>query len=222
MFSATITMPNAPERFEDPLFELWLPRLTSGEFATTGAWLRWGLDGLSAMVVLATVCGVAGLALALSFARPAFAKESTGRAIAIVTMLVLAFAFPFPPLAPIALGWPGDGAPPQVVLGEIGHTERTVGGVPELELWARIENRGGAIRSSRLGFAVWRTSGEGVWAAYYGDVPIPSNARHTVTITWHPENVPPGTYRYGLTVTDAASHGNDATLMAGDLLSVGR
>src|SRR6185503_29559 len=61
MFAATVTMPNAPERFDDPLFQLWLPRLSSGELAETGAWVRWGLDGLSGLVVLLMATGFAGL-----------------------------------------------------------------------------------------------------------------------------------------------------------------
>ena len=165
--------------------------------------------------------GFAGLGMALSFARPAVADQTTSRAIAVMAILVLAFSFPFPPLAPVALGWAGGRAAPQVRVVEIGETGITIGGAEEFELWARIENRGGAIASSRLQFTVWKTTGEGVWAAYHGDVPIPSSARDTVTMTWFPGDAPPGTYRYGFTVADAGSGREYAAVIAGDPLVVG-
>jgi len=221
MFAATVTMPNAPERFTDPLYELWLPRLRSGEFAETGAWIRWGLDGLSGVAVLLMAVGFSLAALALSFRRPDAAGPTTSRAIAVMAILVLAFAFPFPPLAPVALGWAGSQAPPQVVVGEIGHTDITVDGVDEVELWARLENRGGPIASGRLQFGVWRGSGEAVWGAYYGDVALPSDARHTTVMTWRPEDLAPGTYRYGFTVADSGSGQEYARVMAADPLVLG-
>lgn len=221
MFAATVTMPNAPERFTDPLYELWLPRLRSGEFAETGAWIRWGLDGLSGVAVLLMAVGFSLAAFALSFRRPDVASRTTSRAIAVMMILVLAFSFPFPPLAPVALGWAGSQAPPQVVVGEIGHTNMTVDGVDEVELWARLENRGGAVASSRLQFGVWRTSGEPVWGAYYGDVAVPSDARHTTTMTWRPEDLAPGTYRYGFTVADSGSGQVYAAVTAADPLVLG-
>ena len=221
MFVATITMPNAPEHFTNPLIELWLPRLGSGEFAETGAWIRWGFDGLSSIVFLLIAIGFSTAALALSFRRPDVASQTTGRAIAVMTIPALAFSFPFPPLDPVALGWAGGQAQPQVRVVEIGHTNMTVDGVHEVELWARIENRGGAIESSRLQFGVWRASGEGVWSAYYGDVPLPSANRHRVTMTWRPEDVGPGTYRYGFTVADSGSDTQYANVTASDPLVLG-
>jgi hypothetical protein len=221
MFAATVTMPNAPERFDDPLFQLWLPRLLSGELAETGAWIRWGLDGLPALAVLVMATAFAGLGLALSFARPAVASQTATRALAVMGVLVLAFSFPFPPLAPVALGWAGGSSAPHVLVGDIGHTGITIDGDEEFELWARFENRGGAVGSSRLQFTVWTSSGEGVWAAYHGDVAIPTSARDTVTMTWRPGDVRPGTYRYGFTVVDAGSGREYAAVMAGDPIVVG-
>ena len=97
MFAATVTMPNAPERFDDPLYQLWLPRLQAGELADTGAWIRWGLDGISGLAALLMGAGFAGLAIVLSFARPSVAAQTTGRAIAVMAILLLAFSFPVPP-----------------------------------------------------------------------------------------------------------------------------
>src|SRR6185503_13980155 len=199
-----------------------LPRLRSGEFAETVAWLRWGLDGLATLAVLLMTLAFAGLGLALSFARPAVANLTTVRATAVLAILFLGFSLPFPPPAPVALGWAGSGGPPRVLVREIGHTRLTVDGVPEFELWARFENQGGAVASSRLQFTVWRTTGDGVWAAYRGDVPIPSNVRDEVTMTWRPENTAPGAYRYGVKIADEGSGKDYADLMAADPLIVGR
>ncbi len=222
MFVATVTMPNAPERFTDPLYELWLPRLGSGEFAETGAWIRWGLTDLSSVAVLVVATAFSIAALALSFRRVDVAGQPTGRAVVVLAILGLAFSFPFPPLAPVALGWAGSRAPTQVVVGEIGHTDLTVEGAHEVELWARFENRGGAIASAKLQFAVYRESGEPVWGAYYGDVEVPSDDRDTTTITWRPENIAPGTYRYGFTVSDATSGLRYAAITAADAVVIGR
>jgi len=221
MFAATVTMPNAPERFDDPLYQLWLPRLQAGELADTGAWIRWGLDGISGLAALLMGAGFAGLAIVLSFARPSVAAQTTGRAIAVMAILLLAFSFPVPPLAPVALGWAGGASAPRVLVGDIGHTETTVAGVAEVELWARFENRGGSVAASRLQFTVWKLTGEGVWAAYHGDVPIPSNARDSVTMIWRPEDAAPGMYRYGFTIADSGTDRQYANLMAADRIVVG-
>jgi hypothetical protein len=219
---ATVTMPNAPERFTDPLYELWLPRLQSGEFAETGAWIRWGLDGPAGIAALLVGAAFAGMALALSFLRRGVAGQVLGRAIPVTIVLVLGFSFPFPPFAPVALGWAGSTAPPQISVEEIGHSNISVAGVDEVDLWARIENRGGTIASSKLAFTVWRASGEAVWGAYYGDVSLPADDRHAVTMTWVPDRVGPGTYRYGFTVLDAGSDKAYVTVMAADPLVLRR
>lgn len=195
---ATMTMPNAPERFEDPLLELWLPRFASTELAETAAWILWGLHGFAALAVLLMGLGFGFLAVALSFGRGSFAARTTGRAAIALAVLALAFSFPFPPLAPVGLGWEGHRGPPMVSIVELHHTPIVVGGVTEVELWARLENRGSAIPSSRTQFTVWRATGEVLWSAWYGNVPISAGSRQTVSMTLRPGEVPRGRTATGL------------------------
>jgi hypothetical protein len=219
---ATATMPNAPERFEDPLLELWLPRLASGVLAETAAWIRWGLHGFVVLAVLLVGLGFGFLAVALSLGRATFAERMRVRAPIVLAVLTLVFSFPFPPLAPVGLGWQGDRGPPVISVVELNHTPITVGGVTEVELRAGLENRGGAIPSSRTQFTVWRPTGEVVWSAWYGDVPISASSRRTIAMTWRPGDVAPGTYSYGFVVSDASSGASYAQVRAGEAISIGR
>jgi hypothetical protein len=219
---ATATMPNAPERFKDPLLELWLPRFTSGVLAETAAWIRWGLPGFAALAVLLVGLGFGFLAVALSFGRAEFAERMRVRAPIVLAVLALAVSFPFPPLAPVGLGWQGDRGPPVISVVALDHAPITVRGVTEVELWARLENRGSAIPSSRTQFTVWRATGEVVWSAWYGDVPISASSRQTIAMTWRPGEAAPGTYSYGFAVSDAGSGASYAEVRAGGAISIGR
>ena len=203
-FVATATMPNAPERFADPLLQLWLPRFLAGELAETGAWLRWGVPGFAALAVLLGGLGLGALALVLSFGTTAVAGRAASRAPILVGILVLVFSVPFPPFGPVGVA-SGATGPPQLSVVELRHARIVVRGNEELELWARIENRGGPIASSRAHFSVWRESGEGVWSAWYGDVAIEAGARRTIRMTWRPDDAPPGEYRFGFLIDDQAS-----------------
>jgi hypothetical protein len=218
---ATATMPNAPERFTDPLFELWLPSLASGQLAQGGAWIRWGLDGFAGLAVFTVVAGFGTLALALTFGREPVASRTAGRAAVVLSALALAFSFPFPPLAPVAAGWAGAKAGPSISIVEVGNTTARVDGDREVELWARIENRGGAIAATRMQFTVWGADGEGVWSAWYGAVPVASVSRQTVSMTWRPGEVPPGTYAYGFSVKDPTSEREYASVVASSKVVLG-
>jgi hypothetical protein len=201
---ATTTMPNAPERYSDPLSQLWLPSFLSGGFAETAAWLRWGLPGFGAMTALFLGLGFALLALVLSFGRRAelAARVTTRTPIALV-LLAVAFSVPFPPPGAVGLAAPGPGAPPALSVVEMGNTRMVVDGREEVRLWALIENRGGAIAGSRTQFSASQASGESVWGAYYGNVAIEAGSRQTVTMTWRPDDPPePGPYRFSFSVKD--------------------
>lgn len=222
MLVATATMPNAPERFDDPLLQLWLPRFAAGSLAETAAWIRWGVHGFVVLAVLLLGLGLGLLAIALSFARGSLAERATIRAPLIVGVLVLLFSFPFPPLAPVGLGWPGDRSPPEVSIVELGNTPITVGGVTEFELRARLEDRGGPIASGRTQFTVWGPAGQVVWSVWYGDLIIPASSRRTVSLTWQPGDAPAGTYTYGFTVSDEHSGVRFAEVRAGDTITIVR
>jgi hypothetical protein len=218
---ATSTMPNAPERFTDPLFQLWLPRFAAGQFAETAAWLRWGLDGGLAIAVFLVAGGLGLLALAVSFGRWPFSTE-TIRAAAVLGVLAIAFSSPFPPLAPVALGWGGAGSAPAISIVEIGHVTISINGADEVQLRALVENRGGAIAASRLRFSAWAPNGDGVWTAWYDAIPIAARSRRTVTMTWEPSDVPSGQLTYGFTVSDSTAGTEFATGVAPDRIALRR
>ncbi len=93
-FVATVTMPNAPELYADPLAQLWLPRLASGSLAQTVGGLRFGLRGFMPLAVLLIGLAIGLVALAVSFVRPALADRVTGRGTVLLAILALAFALP--------------------------------------------------------------------------------------------------------------------------------
>jgi hypothetical protein len=218
---ATATMPNAPEGVDDPVFGLWLPRLVSGELAESAAWIRWGLHGSTVLAVLLGVLAFGLIALAATFGRASLAERASVRAPVVLAALALGFSVPIPPLAPVALGWPGDPAPPAVVLVELGHTPAVVAGAKEIDLWARFENRGGAIPSGREWFRVWGPGGNVVFSAWYGDLLIPGASRATVTMAWHPGESPPGPYTYGFTVSEEKSGAPFADVRAAAVITIG-
>jgi len=219
-FVATATMPNAPERYADPLLQLWVPRFVAGEVAETAAWVRWGLGGLAALSVLAVGLAFGLVAIAVSLGREGLASRAAGRASIVLAAATLAFSIPFPPLSPMALATvPAGGESVEVV--ELGHVSVTVGGEQELELWARVENRGDAIPGARLQFTAWDGAGSGVWSAWYGDVAIGARSRRLVAMTWQPKDVPPGSYRLGFSVSDPAASRDYATVVGADPVRVG-
>ena len=219
-FAATMTMPNAPERFTDPLFELWLPSLAAGALAETAAWIRWGLDWLAILALFVVATGFGLLAVALSFGREALATRAAGRAAVVLVALALAFSFPFPPLAPVAIGWAAQ-AGPSISVVELGNRPAIVAGDREVEVWARVENRGGALAATRTQFTIWRADGTIVWSAWYGAVPVASRSRQSISMTWQPGDAPPGTYTYGFAVTDPSSGVDYASVVASNTIVLG-
>ena len=218
---ATTTMPNAPEGYMDPLLDLWLPRFTSGALGETAAWIRWGLPGHASLAVLLVGLGFGLLAVALSFGRASLAERMRVRAPIALAVVVLLFSFPFPPLAPVGLGQQGDGNPPLVAVVALDHAPVVFSGVSEVQLWARLENRGSGIPSGRARFIVWGAAGEVVWTASYGDLPISAGSRRTISMTWHPGQAPAGTYSYGFGVSDESSGASYAQVRANDAITVG-
>jgi hypothetical protein len=223
---ATVTMPNAQERYLDPLFELWLPRLAANGYADTGAWLRWGLGDAAGLAVLALGLGFGLLATGLSFRAGATADRAMARGTVALGLMGLAFSFPFPPPSPVALGWGGADSQPAISVVELGSLPIAVTGadgrkVMGIELWARLENRGGTASAVRLQFNVHRPTGEGVWSAYYGDAIVDAGSRRTIWISWLPDEPPSGAYRYGFAVSDAATGAVYVQALAPQIVDVG-
>ena len=105
MVIATVTRPNAQELYEDPLVQLWIPRLLGGHLADTLAWNRWGFAGLEPLALLGIgiVIAIGGLLATRASDRASMAVRTTS-AIALV-VLILACAVPVP--APASVWVPG-------------------------------------------------------------------------------------------------------------------
>ncbi|NJD27492.1 MAG: hypothetical protein FIA92_04270 [Chloroflexi bacterium] len=218
---ATATMPNAPERYVDPLFELWLPRFLAGWLADTAAWIRWGLAGPATLAVLLMGLAFGIGAVALSFGRSAIAGRVPTRGSIALAALVLAFSFPFPPLAPLALGWGSLEGAPAISIIEVGQVPAGGRDPKGLELWARIENAGAAVSNVRLQFSTYRPTGEVVWTAWYGEATIEARSRRTVWMTWLPDDPPSGSYRYGFLVSDGVTGAAYAQRLAAEIVQLG-
>ncbi len=103
-FVATATMPNAPEMYRDPLYDLWLPRLLDQDLAETIASLRWGLHGIQPLAVFVLALTLAMTALVATFRPGAGARRLTAFAIGALVLLIVTFALPFWPMGTLAPG----------------------------------------------------------------------------------------------------------------------
>lgn len=101
---ATATMPNAPEIYRDPLYDLWLPRLLDQDLADTIASLRWGMEGVQPLVVFVAALTLALAALVATFRPGAAAGRLTAIAIVGLVLLIVVFALPFWPPSTLAPG----------------------------------------------------------------------------------------------------------------------
>jgi hypothetical protein len=206
MFLATITMPNAPEAYENPLVQLWIPRAVGGELADTLAWRRWGFSGLQPLALL-----LIGLAIAVV---GLWASRATGRTSRVVTiasagllaLVVVACALPFPAPATVRLVGPGDlGATSGIAFADSGTTRIATRSTDVLEIWAQLENAGAAVDGTRLEFRVLGPGGERTWSGAYGDVAWTPGERRTTRIVWNLRDVVPGDYLFEAEVIDEAS-----------------
>jgi hypothetical protein len=101
---ATVTMPNAPEMYRDPLYDLWLPRLLNQDLAETIASLRWGLPGIQPLAIFVLALALALTALVATFRPGAAARRFTAIAISVLVLLIALFALPFWPPSTLAPG----------------------------------------------------------------------------------------------------------------------
>jgi hypothetical protein len=204
---STVTMPNAPEAFADPLFDLWLPRLLSGEIAETTAWQRWGIAGALPLSILVTGLAIGLLGIGLSFGERTLASRATNRASVLLLGLSLAFSLPVLPAGPLAPSWGTAAVTPGIVIVELGQTPIVSSGARAIELWGEVENRAQGIAAAELRFVVRSAAGQEVWSAWYGHVAIPADSRRMISLTWQPGARASGTYDYELVITDEGSGG---------------
>jgi hypothetical protein len=200
-FVATVTMPNAPELYQDPLTQLWLPRFLNGDIADTIAWQRWGLHGIQPLAVLVATVGLAAIALITTLRSSAAAGRISGALAGVLAMLIAAFALPFAPLTALALGGPSALSAGSVAIVEVGATPDVTSMQEELALWAQFENRGPAFGSTRVVFSVVGQDGHPTWSAWYENVPWLQGERKRLEVEWDTTGVSAGQYRLQVTIT---------------------
>jgi hypothetical protein len=203
MFLATITMPNAPEAFENPLVQLWVPRAAGGQLADTLAWRRWGLSGLGPLAVLLIGLSIAGAGVAASHATGRASRVVTIGGAGLLALLVVACALPFPAPASVQVGDRGPAA--AIAFAASGTTRIATRSTDVLEIWAQLENAGAGVDGTRLEFRVLGPGGERTWSGAYGDVAWAPGERRTTRIVWDLSDVVPGEYRFEVEVIDEAS-----------------
>ena len=199
-FVATATVPNAPEMYRDPLFELWLPRLLNRDVAQTIAWLRWGLHGIQPVLVLILALSAATAALLATFRSGAAAGRLTGLMAGALVLSIVAFSFPFWPPSTFALSWPQEHSVGSIEIVEVGVTPVMTGGLAKSTIWTQAENRGPAFDKTRVVFTVLTPDGKPIWSSWYADISWREGERKRVAVQWETKDVPPGDYRVDVRV----------------------
>jgi hypothetical protein len=199
---STSTMPNAPELYRDPLYELWLPRLLNRDIADTIAWSRWGLHGIQPLLVLGVGLAVAATALLATFRSGAAARRLSGALAASQVLLTVAFALPVAPPRAINLALAGPSAQPAglIAIVEAGATLVVTGDRETAVIWAQLENRGPALDDTRVVFEVFAPDASPTWSAWYDDVGWQEGSRRRMTTEWDTKRVQAGEYRVRVSV----------------------
>ena len=203
MLVATATRPNAEELYEDPLVELWIPRLLSGHLADSLAWQRWGFTGLEPLLLLGIglVITVAGLLATRSRDRASNLVAVTSAVL--LAVLVVACALPAPAPATVWLPRARDAAgPPALEIADSGAYRRTAGGEDRLVMWAQLVNAGGPVEGTRVVYRVAPVAdpaaARSVW---YGEIDWTAGERDPTELAWEiDEGVDPASLAYQIEV----------------------
>lgn len=204
---ATATRPNAQELYEDPLLQLWIPRLLAGDLADTLAWQRWGFAGFEPLLLLGIgmIVTVAGILATRS-------RDRASRAVvrisaAALGLLIVACALPLPAPVPVWLpSGPDPASPPAVAVVSSGAYRDTGGGEDRMEIWAQLVNRGGAAAGTRIEYRIGPLDEEDGRSAWYGNIGWTPGERKTSTLSWTVDpGVDPADYGYQVLVVDDAT-----------------
>jgi len=223
-FIATVTMPNAPEMYDDPLYELWLPRLLNREIADTIAWLRWGLQGTRPLIVLGLSIAVAATAMGATLLSSAAGRRLSSVLAGVLVLLIATFAFPFAPMRAVTLAIDGPSlqAVQSVAIVEVGVTPVLTADQQKSAIWAQMENRGSALEDTRVVFTAFAPDGNAVWSAWYADVDWADGERRRVKMEWDTRSVRNGLYRTEVRVVSSDLQIVYASAYNADLVRVRR
>jgi hypothetical protein len=194
-FVATATMPNAPEMYRDPLFELWLPRLLNRDIADTIAWVRWGLHGIQPLLVLVPAVALAITVLAATFRWGSAASRVIALPAGALVLLIVATALPLVPASAFVAGGSAERTIGAVAVVEVGVTPAMSEDRARLVIWAQAENRGLALDDSRVVFTVLAPDGSPTWSGWLDDVSWRAGERKRAALEWNTETVQGGDYR---------------------------
>lgn len=201
-FVATVTMPNAPELYADPLFDLWLPRFLSHEIAQTIGWLRWGMPGVQPLLALVIGLGLATAGILATFRATA---ERVSLAVAVaLAVLIVAFAFPLWPVTPLGLGVSAARPAGSIAIAEVGVTPVITRDIADARIWAQLENIGPAIDGTRVVFTVFGADGTLAWSSWHANVSWRQGERQRLAVDWDTRGVSPGDYRVGVSIVSEA------------------
>ena len=221
-FVATVTMPNAPELYRDPLVELWLPRFLSRDIAQTIAWLRWGLHGIQPVVVVVVLLGVVALTLAASFRERGVGAHLMGALAAALALALVAFSLPFWPADPVRLDLPGS-PPGSIAIVDAGVTPIRTGDRSRASIWAQLDNGGPPVEGTRVVFTVFLPDSERLtWNASYGDVSWRRGERKRLVVEWDIKGVAAGDYPVNVRVESETLPVVYASLDGAGVVRVGR
>ena len=215
VFIATVTMPNAPERYEDPLVGLWLPRFLAGDLALTGAWLDWGVASIGALAVLLVGIALAEAGLVATFFHGRIARITTAATTAGLVVLLLVFSTPYMPWPTIAMAVTPE-ADRGIRITETGSARVADDGETGVSIWASLRNTGPVVDDTKIVFTV-HTGPGAAWISWNGDVRWTTGDRRVARVRWDPSGEPPGDYPYDIRVVSQA----DEDVVYADLPNAG-
>lgn len=203
MLLATVTMPNAPEAYRDPLYDLWLPSLLDRDVAQTIAWQRWGLHGIQPLIVLGLGLIAAAAGLLATFRPGSGVGRLPGLVAGALVLLIVAFALPLWPPTPVALLPRSERPVESIEIVEAGVRPVPTGDLSRSSIWAQVENAGPALDGTRVVLSAVASDGRPAWSAWYGDVAWAEGERRRVTMEWDTTRMSRGNYRIEVTVVSS-------------------
>ncbi len=220
VFMATVTMPNAPEAVNDPLSDLWWPRMYARDLGETTAWLRLGLHGAQPLLLL-VVAGFITVVALYATGRSGALRRFAYVGIAMLAIVTLALGTPLE--LPQGLAFAARATTQvHVAVLDAGITpEPQSNGPLKVAPWAQIENDGRPLNDTMVIFTIYNARGTSVWSSWYGNMAWQSHERQRLGVKWNTAGVAPGVYHVGVAVTSSHQRLTYARLHAPGAIQVG-